>query len=67
MDKKTITPNLQQPVERKPAGQLPSLLAELDEAALSSPEASIPSNVWIYGPIADQYCDIYCSYNGDDE
>ena len=39
MNKKNITPNPQKPVERKPAGQLPSALAELCEAALSDAHA----------------------------
>ena len=37
MNKKTISPNLQKPVDRVPTGQLPSALAELNEAALSEP------------------------------
>ncbi|NER38740.1 MAG: microcyclamide/patellamide family RiPP [Oscillatoria sp. SIO1A7] len=45
MDKKNISPNPQQPVDRVPAGQLPSALAELSEEALASlatPGATIP-------------------------
>ncbi|MDT9186025.1 microcyclamide/patellamide family RiPP, partial [Limnospira sp. PMC 289.06] len=36
MDKKNITPNPQQPVDRVPSGQLPSALAELSEEAIGS-------------------------------
>jgi len=36
MNHKSITPNPQQPVDRVPAGQLPSALAELSEAALEA-------------------------------
>ncbi|WP_273249843.1 microcyclamide/patellamide family RiPP, partial [Limnospira indica] len=36
MDKKNISPNPQQPVDRVPTGQLPSALAELSEEAIGS-------------------------------
>ncbi|BAI93359.1 hypothetical protein N39L_53310 [Limnospira platensis NIES-39] len=36
MDKKNISPNPQQPVDRVPSGQLPSALAELSEEAIGS-------------------------------
>ena len=36
MNNKTITPSFPQPVDRIASGQLPSALAELSEAALSS-------------------------------
>ena len=39
MNKKNITPKPKQPVDRVPAGQLPSALAELDEAALGGTSA----------------------------
>ena len=58
MNNKSITPNPQQPVDRVPTGQLPSALAELSEAALSSgvlPQVSL-AREWGY-----------CSYDGDDE
>ena len=58
MNNKNITPTPQQPVERIPTGQLSTLLVELDEAALSSPEA-LPSLIGIRSWI--------CSYDGDDE
>ncbi|MFO7032067.1 microcyclamide/patellamide family RiPP, partial [Limnospira fusiformis CCALA 023] len=39
MNKKNISPNPQQPVDRVPTGQLPSALAELSEEAIGSLEA----------------------------
>ena len=53
MDKKNISPNPQQPVDRVPTGQLPSALAELSEKPVS-PSYSC------YGCCA-------CSYDGDEE
>ena len=62
MNKKTITPNPQKPVERKPAGQLPSALAELSEATLSDTHA-LPAGTAIH-----LYCSCdRCSHDGDDE
>ena len=43
MDKKNITPNPAQPIDRVPTGQLPSALAELSEETLSS-GALLPSS-----------------------
>ena len=61
MNNKSISPNLQQPVDRVPAGQLPSALAELSEAALSAGE-----NVNAALALCDMgYC--ICSFDGDDE
>ena len=60
MDKKNISPNPQQPVDRVPTGQLPSALAELSEEAIGSlalASASDPSTL----------CVCRCSYEGDDE
>ena len=57
MNKKNITPNPQQPVDRVPTGQLPTLLAELDEATLSSTH-TLPSSFWVL-PL--------CSYDGEDD
>ena len=57
MNNKSITPNLQQPVDRVPTGQLPSALAELSEAALSA-EVLPQRRGQTHG---------YCSYDGDDE
>ena len=36
MNKKNISPNPQQPIDRVPTGQLPSALAELSEEAIGS-------------------------------
>jgi bacteriocin leader peptide (microcyclamide/patellamide family) len=56
MNNKSISPNLQQPVDRVPTGQLPSALAELSEEALGL-------------HVLPLYDDIMCkcSYAGDDE
>ncbi|MFO7091620.1 DUF5837 family cyanobactin class RiPP [Limnospira platensis] len=58
MDKKNITPNPQQPVDRVPSGQLPSALAELSEEAIGSLEA-LPAGI--------PFPPCVCSYDGDDE
>ncbi len=61
MNNKSISPNLQQPVDRVPAGQLPSALTELSEGALN---ASDNVNAALY--LCDMgYC--LCSFDGDDE
>ncbi|QQW28562.1 DUF5837 family protein [Arthrospira sp. PCC 9108] len=59
MDKKNISPNPQQPVDRVPSGQLPSALAELSEEAIGSLEA-LPAGL-------SCACYYGCSYEGDDE
>ena len=51
MNKKNITPNPSQPVDRLPTGQLPNALAELSEEAI---DPSIPG------------FDIATSYDGDE-
>ena len=57
MNKKNITPNPSQPVDRVPTGQLPSALAELSEEAISGSVAAASS----------LYPDpVFCSYEGDD-
>lgn len=56
MNKKTITPNPQQPVDRTPTGKLPSALLELSEDSLNS--CVLPAK-------AGQY--FLCSFDGDDE
>ncbi|NER37993.1 MAG: microcyclamide/patellamide family RiPP [Oscillatoria sp. SIO1A7] len=58
MNKKNISPNPQQPVDRVPAGQLPSALAELSEEALAS--ASVL-------PAFDEEAQEvgFCSFDGD--
>ncbi len=62
MNKKTISPNPQRPVDRVPTGQLPNILAELSEEALDT--QALPGNLYdtFCGP---SYCG--CSYDGDDE
>ena len=57
MNKKNITPNPQQPVDRVTTGKLPNLLAELEEASLSGTH-TLPG---AYG------CVPMCSYDGEDE
>jgi bacteriocin leader peptide (microcyclamide/patellamide family) len=62
MNNKSITPNPQQPVDRVPAGQLPSALAELCEATLS--HQGVVPGAWE----EDERCGFCrCSYDGDDE
>ncbi|MEM9214516.1 MAG: DUF5837 family cyanobactin class RiPP [Cyanobacteria bacterium P01_F01_bin.150] len=62
MNKKTISPNPQQPVDRTPTGQLPSALLELSEDTLCGADVL---------PAADglpRFCDcMQCSFDGDDE
>ncbi len=58
MNKKNITPNPQQPVDRVTTGKLPNLLAELEEASLSGTH-TLPGKA---------YMDMgMCSYDGEDE
>ncbi|BAI93361.1 DUF5837 family protein [Arthrospira platensis NCB002] len=57
MDKKNISPNPQQPVDRVPSGQLPSALAELSEEAIGS--LALASGLVLMP--------CFCSYEGDDE
>jgi bacteriocin leader peptide (microcyclamide/patellamide family) len=60
MDKKNISPNPQQPVDRVPTGQLPTALAELSEESLGSQaQASLSWESWVN--------EGQCSYDGDDE
>ncbi len=61
MNKKNITPNPQQPVDRVTTGKLPNLLAELEEASLSGTH-TLPLG-WGWGCDADSRC----SYDGEDE
>ena len=60
MNNKSISPNLQQPVDRVPTGQLPSALAELSEAQLDGGIGSSGDPMLCLGPCL-------CSYDGDDE
>jgi bacteriocin leader peptide (microcyclamide/patellamide family) len=55
MNKKNISPNPQQPVDRVPTGQLPSILAELSEESLGAPVLASTLNPTDW-----------CSYDGDD-
>jgi len=63
MNHKSITPNPQQPVDRVPAGQLPTALAELSEAELSADSAGVLP----LGKKGEPYVACNCSYDGDDE
>jgi bacteriocin leader peptide (microcyclamide/patellamide family) len=66
MNNKSISPNPQQPVDRIPAGQLPSALAELSEAELSA--RVLPSREGLtLAPGMGDMCSCICSYDGDDE
>ena len=57
MDKKNISPNPLQPIDRVPSGQLPSALAELSEEAIGEQAwASVGGDVLCM-----------CSYSGEDE
>ena len=60
MNNKSISPNLQQPVDRVPTGQLPSALAELSEAQLDGGIGSSAGPGMCMAPCL-------CSYDGDDE
>ena len=62
MNKKTLSPSPNQPIDRVPAGQLPSALAELTEAALAADNNTLPAGEE-YG-----YYRAWCSsYDGEDE
>ena len=58
MNKKNITPNPQQPVDRVTTGKLPNLLAELEEASLSGTQ-TLPAQM--------MFMNLICSYDGEDE
>jgi bacteriocin leader peptide (microcyclamide/patellamide family) len=64
MNKKNISPNPQQPVDRVPTGQLPSALAELSEESLGSQD---PTSQALYPAAGGCSRLFYCSYDGDDE
>jgi bacteriocin leader peptide (microcyclamide/patellamide family) len=61
MNHKSIIPNPQQPVDRKPASQLPSALAELSEAALTEANVLHSGRYCLGGLGIEQ-----CSWDGDD-
>jgi bacteriocin leader peptide (microcyclamide/patellamide family) len=63
MNKKNISPNPQQPVDRVPTGQLPSALAELSEEAIGSLIGSLEA----LPSYANHPNWVVCSYEGDDE
>ncbi|MCT7963674.1 DUF5837 family protein [Laspinema sp. D1] len=66
MNKKNISPNPLQPIDRVPSGQLPSALAELSEEAIGSLDGALPaSEGWTIeeGGVTSYFC----SYSGDDE
>ena len=60
MEKKNISPNPQQPVDRVPTGQLPSALAELSEEAIGSQAQAS-------GTVVGCWLGCGCSYDGDEE
>jgi bacteriocin leader peptide (microcyclamide/patellamide family) len=58
MNNKSITPSVQQPVNRVASGQLPSALAELSEAALAGADVM---------PSAGALCSLWsCAFDGDE-
>ena len=63
MNHKSISPTPQQPVDRVPAAQLPTALAELSEAELSVGS----TGVLPLGKNGEPYFACNCSYDGDDE
>jgi bacteriocin leader peptide (microcyclamide/patellamide family) len=63
MNHKSITPNPQQPVDRVPAGQLPSALAELSEATLADSMNLLPQQ---FNRFTFELMGV-CSFDGDDE
>ncbi len=66
MNKKNLTPNPAQPIERIPTGQLPSELAELSEDTLAD-HGVLPSVTLVGGIIGGALTCIprICSYEGD--
>ena len=69
MNKKNISPKLQQPVDRVRSGQLPTALASLSEEAIGSQALALPAK-HLSPPFSGTWEDLgimYCSYDGDDE
>lgn len=66
MNKKILTPNPTQPIDRVPAGQLSSALAELSEAPLKRLQTAQASHesapCYAYSPNVQRY-----SFDGDEE
>ncbi|WP_242052058.1 DUF5837 family cyanobactin class RiPP [Phormidium sp. FACHB-1136] len=67
MNHKSISPNPQQPVDRVPAGQLPSALAQLSEEVLGGAVAPAGENSRGEPMCFVAFCGCVCSYDGDDE
>ncbi|NET65379.1 MAG: microcyclamide/patellamide family RiPP [Moorea sp. SIO1G6] len=66
MDKKNITPEQNQPINRITSGQLPAELAELSEEILQD-EAHNPAIVLAGCLDRGELCyGSFCSYDGDD-
>lgn len=65
MNRKTISPSSQKPVDRVPTGKLPAKLAELMEDVLSGDSAANiqPSGADYF----NQYCNCLCSFDEDTE
>ncbi|NEO84079.1 MAG: microcyclamide/patellamide family RiPP [Spirulina sp. SIO3F2] len=61
MNKKNIAPQAQQPIVRKPAGQLPDALAELSEESLS--QISLAASQDTKGCCCTLCC---CAFDDDD-
>jgi len=62
MNKKNITPNPSQPVDRVPTGKLPAALAELSEEAIGGVTASVG-----FHTINSFSIHVTTAYDGDDE
>ncbi|MCW6035566.1 DUF5837 family protein [Spirulina subsalsa FACHB-351] len=69
MEKKNITPNPQQPVDRVASGQLPSALAELSEEAIGKQAQALMDRDTLGTEVWDSETLLLwgCSYDGDDE
>ena len=63
MNKKNITPNPSQPVDRVPSGQLPSALAELSEEAIGD---GVTASIQACIGLCIETRGSLCSYDGDD-
>ena len=68
MNKKNISPNPLQPIDRVPSGQLPSALAELSEEAIGSFAGIYASNAQDIQNAAEFGFELVgaCSFDGDD-
>jgi bacteriocin leader peptide (microcyclamide/patellamide family) len=61
MDKKNITPEQNQPINRIASGQLPAELAELSEEILQDESFALALEA-----LQDKGCGFWCSFDGDD-